>query len=203
MNSITSFVRTLILVCIFAGSATAQGGSKTPQKLWKPQADEVYFQEVARKVPSEKPVQSVAVFQDICFAVIDGKISRLNGDSFNQEKSSPDRVKRLISINGDLWSLAADGIYRMKGDMWQKIDNQEYVDLCMHQGVLHGATVEEIFRLENNHFVSIKPKGGYYSSDITMLMEDGSQLHADPVRLGPIQRIASYSGTLMYFNPEA
>jgi len=201
MKSIVNLVKILILVCIMAGSVIAQNGSKTPPKLWKAQPDEVYLQEVARKIPSERPVQSVALFQDICQVVIGGKINRLVGEGFNPEKSSPDGVKRLISINGDLWALAADGIYRMKGDLWQKIDNQEYVDLCMHQGVLHGATREEIFRLENDHFVSIKPKGGYYSSDITMLMEDGSQLHADPVRLGPIQRIASYSGTLYVLQP--
>ena len=34
-----------------------------------------------------------------------------------------------------------------------------------------------------------------------MLMEDGTQVHADPVRLGPIHRIASYQGTLYILRP--
>ena len=34
-----------------------------------------------------------------------------------------------------------------------------------------------------------------------MLMEDGTQLHAEPVRLGPITRIESFSGTLHVLQP--
>jgi len=68
-------------------------------------------------------------------------------------------------------------------------------------GILHAATKDEIFKLQGDGFVSIKPEGGYYNSDITMLMEDGTQLHANPVRLGPIHRIASYAGTLHVLRP--
>jgi hypothetical protein len=71
----------------------------------------------------------------------------------------------------------------------------------MHHGILHGSTAEEIFKFEDDQFISIKPEDGYYNSDITMLMEDGTQLHADPVRLGPIERIASYAGTLHVLRP--
>ena len=201
MKTIIFSVRTLLLITIFAGSVIARELSKVSPKLWKPQSDDVYLQEVAGKVPSDRPVQSVAVHNGQCLAVIDGKIYKLANDALSAGNLSPVGVKRLISINGDLWALAADGIYRMKSDIWQKIDSQEYVDLCFHLGNIYGATKEEIFRLENDHFVSIKPKGGYYSSDVTMLMEDGSQLHADPVRLGPVMRIASYSGTLYVLQP--
>jgi hypothetical protein len=97
--------------------------------------------------------------------------------------------------------LAPDAIFRKKNDAWKILDNQEYVDLCVNQGIVHAATKEDIYRLENDKFVSIKPAGGYYSSDVTMLMEDGSQVHADPVRLGPISRIGSYSGTLFVLQP--
>ena len=50
-------------------------------------------------------------------------------------------------------------------------------------------------------WVDIKPKGGYLSSDITVVMADGTKVLSDPVRLGPIQRIASYSGTLYVLRP--
>jgi hypothetical protein len=66
----------------------------------------------------------------------------------------------------------------------------------MHNNNLYAATKNDVFRLENNKFVNIEPEGGYYTSNITMLMEDGTQLLADPVKIGPIQRIESYSGTL-------
>ncbi len=59
----------------------------------------------------------------------------------------------------------------------------------------------ETLNTDGHLYQYIKPEGGYYSSDITMLMEDGSQIHADPVRLGPIKQIESYSGTLYVLRP--
>jgi len=169
--------------------------------MWKPEQDDVYLQEVSEKIPAERPVQDVAVHQSRCFAVIDGTIWFLDNGILGMEKNAPVGVKRIISVNTDLWALAADGIYRLRINNWQKIDNQEYVDICVHNGILHGATKEEIFCLEDDKFISIKPAGGYNTSDFTMLMEDGSQIHAEPVRIGPITRIESYSGTLHLLQP--
>lgn len=54
---------------------------------------------------------------------------------------------------------------------------------------------------ENDKFVTTKPADGYYGSDITMTMEDGTQILSDPVELGPIAQIESYSGTLYVLRP--
>ena len=191
----------LIFLILFPSVMIAQTINKPTEHLWKSQQDEVYLQEVEKKIPTQKPVTAIALFQGQCFAVVDGVVCRLVNDLFDGENGAPVGVKRLIVIDGSLWALVSDGIYRFKVDKWQKIDSQEYVDLCLHNGTVHGATKEEIFRLENDKFISIKPKDGYYSSDITMLMEDGSQLHDTPVQLGPITRIASYSGTLYVLRP--
>ena len=201
MKTFIKSITTALLLSILSGSLIAQDPYKTSQRLWKPQQDDIYLQEVAKKINTERPVQAIAVYEGRCLAVIDEKIWLLDNDIFNIEKNAPVGIKRLISMNGDLWALASDGIHRLKNNKWQKIDNKEYVDICVHYGILHGATKEEIFRLENDKFVSIKPESGYNSSDVTMLMEDGTQIHADPVRLGPITRIESYSGTLYVLQP--
>ena len=200
MKSILYSFSVVLLVSMISGSVNAQGLSKTPSKLQKAYPDDVYLQEVARKITTQKPVTAIALYDGHCFAVIDGVVCRLINDLFDGENGAPTGVKRLISLDGALWALTSDGIYRYK-IKWEKLDNQEYVDLCIHLGTLHGATKEEVYRLENDHFVSTKPKGGYNTTDITMIMEDGSQIHADPVRLGPIMRIASYSGTLYVLQP--
>ena len=176
---IKSVTTTALLLSILSGSLKAQNLYKTSQRLWKPQQDDIYLQEVAEKIPTERPVQAVAIHEGQCFIVIDEKILLLNNGILNVEKNAPVGVKRLISTGGDLWALASDGIYRFNSNKWQRIDNQEYVDICVHNGILHGATKEEIFRLENEKSISIKPPGGYNTSDVTMLMEDGTQLHAD------------------------
>jgi len=171
------------------------------ERFWKPVKDDIYLQEVAKKIKTEYPVQDIALFNKTCFALINGKINKLENEQFQEVASTPSKVNRLISIQGSLWALAKDGIYQFKSDQWNLIDNKEYVDICMHFKVLHAATKEGIYKMENGKFVDIKPEEGYNSSNITMLMEDGSQLHADPVRIGPIQRIQSYDGTLYILRP--
>src|SRR4030042_2023817 len=154
---------TVLLLSILSSSLIAQELYMTPKRLWKPQQDDVYLQEVAKKIPTEQPVQELAVHEGHCFAVIGEKIWLLNNDFFNNEKNAPSGVKRLISVSGDLWALASDGIHRLKNNKWEIIDKREFVDICIHNVVLHEATEEEVYRLADNKFVSIKPEGGYYS----------------------------------------
>jgi|APSaa5957512622_1039677.scaffolds.fasta_scaffold09241_3 hypothetical protein len=171
------------------------------KQLWKAQKDDVFLQEVSEKIPTETPVLSVAEYENSCFALIGTEVYLLEGNSLNKVSSAPLGVSELVNIDGNLWAMTNNGIYRLSNKNWQKIDGQIFVDLAVHHGVLHGATREEIFQLKGDEFVSIKPEGGYYSSNVTMLMEDGTQLHADPVRLGPIDKIESYSGTLYILRP--
>lgn len=190
------------LLCIFSYSLFAQPAGKNSVHRWKPQSDNVYLQEVAEKVFTDRPVQSIAVQNGRCYALVDQKICLLKDGGLSVEKNSPEGVSRLISEAGELWALAEKGIYRLEGASWKKSDDRAYVDLCIHHGQVHAATKDEIFRFDEGKFVSIKPEGGYYSSDVTMLMEDGSQLHDTPVELGPIKRIESYSGTLYVLRPD-
>lgn len=196
MKSIKSLPGTLFLLCILSGSLLAQVPSVSSSKLWQPQHDDVYLQEVAQKIVTPKPVASIAVNRGQCYAVTGGVVCRLVNDKPEEDKSAPAGVNKLISLDGNLWALASGGIYLKESQSWKMVDNREYIDICMHLGTVCAATREEIFRLEKDHFVSTKPKEGYNTTDITMLQEDGSQIHADPVRLGPVSRIASYSGTL-------
>ena len=74
-------------------------------------------------------------------------------------------------------------------------------DFCLHLGQVHAATADDLYRFEDGHWVSIKPATGYLSNDETLLMEDFTQVLADPVSIGPVMRIASYSGTLYCCGP--
>lgn len=188
-------------ISVLSSSLKAQNLFHTTKQLWTPQKDEVYLQEVSEKITTDKAIEGVAVVGDHCYALMDGKIYAVENGNLNLDKNAPSGINRIVSANGDLWALATDGIFRKKNDAWKILDNQEYVDLCVHNGIVHAATKEEIFRLENDKLVSTKPAGGYYSSNSTNLMADGTQVFSDPVRLGPIYRIGSYSGTLYVLRP--
>lgn len=171
------------------------------EQLWKPMEDEVYLQEVSSKIKTNKPIQDIAILDETCFALMDGTLNKLQNGQLQLVKDSPSYIKRLITIQNTLWVFSKNGIYQFINKQWKLIDKQEYVDVCLHQGKIHAATKDAIYKFENGQFIDIKPKEGFNSSDITMLMEDGSQVHADPVRIGPINRIQSYNETLYILRP--
>jgi hypothetical protein len=182
-------------------AVTAQYPTQVTEKQWKPQNDDVYLQEVSVKIPTDKPVVSIAEADGICFALVDGKLFKIENEMLKPESGAPVVISVLKTENNEIWAIAADGLYRFKNGRWNKIDDRKYVDLCMHNGILHAATREEIFRLENDKFVTTKPVDGYYGSDVTMMKEDGTQILSDPVELGPIAQMESYSGTLYVLRP--
>ncbi len=191
----------LILTTALAAPLLSDDMFGVSSHLWKPVEDDVYLQEVSQKIAANKPVRSIAALNGVCYFLSDNKVYELKNESAARMSSAPADVSRLLQQGEQIWALAKSGLYRLQNESWQKIDDREYVDLCMHLGVLHAATREDIFRLQDDAMVNIKPKSGWLSSDITVLMEDGSQVLADPVRLGPIQRIDSYSGTLYALRP--
>lgn len=164
-------------------------------------ADDVYLQETGQQIATASPVESVAVFQKKAYAVLDGNVHRVREDALELVEEAPENTRVLKTLDGALWALSDAGLYRLDGAAWTLMDKQVYVDLCMHLGAVHGATREDVFRLEQGRFVSIQPEGGYLTSDKTMVMEDGTQILAEPVRFGPIERIASYHGTLYALRP--
>lgn len=207
MRSAFHLIRTFIsksylLACFLIISSTHVQSQKTNgEQFWEPIADEVYLQEKAHKIHTDKPITGVGTYANECFVIIEKQIHQLHDEKLELQKKAPGDVSRLIGLNAALWALTENGVFTYEGKNWMKIDDREIVDLCMHRGQLHAATREEIFRLEGTKLISIKPEGGYNNSDITMLMEDGTQLHADPVRLGPIDRMVSYAGTLHVLRP--
>ena len=191
---------TLIYLILSASIISAQQIYDNPNHRWEPAEDNVYLQEVSQKIFSDNPVQSVAEFNKNCYVAMNNEIYLLKDNSLVKLDSAPSKVSRLIKMDNMLWALTEYGLFRLN-ESWEKLDDQKFVDLCMHLGSLYAATRDDVFRFENNKFVNIEPAGGYYSSNMTMLMEDGTQLLADPVRIGPIHRIASYSETLYILRP--
>lgn len=190
----------LILV-LSAVQGVSQNLYDTSSPLWKAQKDEVYLQEVSLKIPSTRPVTSVAGMDGRWFAVMDEKIYMLSEETFVPVVASPVQVKKLEAAGGKFWALTSTGAFVYENENWKKVSDLQFLDICIHNGKVHAATREEIWRYEDGGFVTTKPEGGYYSSDVTMVMEDGTQIHADPVELGPIHRIESYSGTLYVLRP--
>lgn len=197
-------IRLLCVICVmFASAAWAAGAVPEALRYWKPVADHPYLQEIGARIPAEQPVTALAALGETVYAVTGGTAYVVRDGALERAAGAPEGIHRLRALDGALWAASETGAYRFAGDAWQRVDERPFVDFCLHLGAVHGATRDEIFRFQDGSFVSVTPEGGYLSSDSTVVMEDFSQVLADPVRIGPIDRIASYSGTLYILRPGA
>ncbi len=179
-----------------ATSAPGDNATLESRRVWKPVADEAYLQEVGQKVATGKPVTAIAVHQDLVYVVVGGILKTLQDGAFIEVAGTPVGVTRLRSLGGALWAAGEKGTFRYSDEAWVRVHGTPFNDFCLHLGQVYGAARDDVFQFEDGKFVNIKPAGGYLSSDSTVVMEDFSQILADPVEIGPVERIASYSGTL-------
>lgn len=183
------------------GCITAYAGTQATKRLWQPVPDVPYLQEIGEKIATDKPVTALAVHEGIPYAIVGEVVKALREGSFGDAAGAPKGAKRLRALDGALWAAASDGTYRFANGNWARVSDREFKDLCLHLGKVHGATSDEIFRFDDGKFVSTKPAGGYLQNDTTMIMEDGTQILTDPVEIGPVERIASYSETIYLLRP--
>jgi hypothetical protein len=192
-------VATLVL-----GMAALQtnGFAQSPEHRWTPEKDDIYQQEQGDRWVTDTPITELAYLGETLFYVQDGALNTYTGDG--ESRPAPDAPKgivRMKTLDGAVWAATDSGAWRFNGARWKQVHDQPMVDFCVHQGAVHGATRDAIFRWDGSQFVDIKPASGYQSNDTTVIMEDGSQVLSNPIRIGPIQRIASYSETLYLMHP--
>jgi len=183
------------------GARTPVSTNAASPRLWRPVPDTVFLQEIGTKVPTDSPVTSVAVHAGTVYAVVGGKLRIVNHTALGQAPGAPEDIQRMKSLAGALWACTDKAAFRFADNVWKQIDERPFKDFCVHLGQVYGATRDDLFRYDGNRFISLRPPTGYRSSDTTVLTQDFQQVLLNPVELGPIDRIASYSGTLYFLRP--
>lgn len=196
MNHPISMRHFTVFLVVCLASISILTHADTPKPTWQPASDSVYLQEISSKVPTKHPVTAVTTLNDTLYAVVQGTLQKLDGNTLTPLSNAPANITRMKSIDGAVWASSPTGLYRFQGQSWDQLSTEKIVDFCIHNGDIHAATTDDIFRFDGKNFINIKPDTGFLSNDTTMIMADGSQVLADPVRIGTIKRIASYSGTL-------
>lgn len=186
-----------LLVAGFTFITAAQAG----EPLWKAEPDIVYLQEVGEKISTENAITALTVQGDTLFAVVDGSLQLLRGSALAPVSGAPTDVSHIETISGVLWATAASGVYRHADDSWSRVSELPMVDFCEHLGEVYGATRDRIYRFTDGSFQDIEPGNGWLTTDTTNVMEDGTQVLPNPVRLGPIQQITSYLETMYILRP--
>ncbi len=181
------------------------------ERRWTPVRDEVYLQEFGQQALTEKPVLTVAVFENEVYASLGDGVYQLVGDRLRRLDGSPEGVHRLRVLNGALWGMADNGLYRYAEGEREQLGDEAFVDVCLVRGVVHAAARNDVYRYEKGALVNIEPDIGYRSTDITVhdegsthiLVENeaGKMVRWRPARIGPVARLASYSDTLYVMRP--
>jgi len=74
MATLSSYPNAVLIIAFLATSFRSHAEERSPSsapnkaahRLWKPIPDEVYYQEIAQKITTDKPVTSLAVHQGEC-----------------------------------------------------------------------------------------------------------------------------------------
>ncbi len=195
-HALTVGLALAMLVSTVIACAGGDAPEQRKERRWKPVADEVYLQEFGERAPTQQPVTEIEAHGKDVYAVVGGKLMALRSGNLEAVAGAPSGITRMRSLDGSLWASTADAAYRLTDGAWKQVASNAFVDFCMHLGAVHAATRDDVYRFDGTAFKNIRPESGYLSSNSTLLMEDFTQVIADPIRIGPIERIASYSGTL-------
>ncbi|MCK5861896.1 MAG: hypothetical protein KAH38_05390 [Candidatus Hydrogenedentes bacterium] len=194
----------LLVVCsVVWGTAMADDPYRRGAEdcCWDPVPDAVYLQETGLQIKTDSPVLSVARFQGTLYAVTAGALLELSNDQLIPVAEAPEGLQRIRVLDNALWGVGKTGLYRFDGYSLEQLSAEAFLDVCMLNGIVHAATRMEVYRYEKGSLLSVTPEGGFKSTNTTFIMEDGTQILPRPERLGPILRIAAYSGTLYCLRP--
>ena len=93
---------------------------------------------MGEKVATDKPVTALALRGDVAYAVVGGALKILRGGVLIDTDGAPGGIKRLRSLDGSLWAVAEQGTYRYAGNAWERVDERQFTDLCLHLGKVCG-----------------------------------------------------------------
>ncbi|HEX73311.1 MAG TPA: hypothetical protein ENN65_08365, partial [Candidatus Hydrogenedentes bacterium] len=181
------------------------------ERRWEPVRDTVYLQESGQQIATEQPILTAAVYEGTVYLSTGDGVYELDGNRLHRIPEAPAGIHRLRVLNGALWGVSSNGLYRYYQDALTKLSDDPFVDVCVVGGVVHAATRDHVYRYEDGALVNVEPEMGFRSTNITMHLEDGTHITRQredgkvvrwrPERIGPVARIASYSDTLYVMHP--
>ena len=173
---ITSPLRNrLWVISLFVLLGMARGG----ERIWKPVPDEVYLQETGRKVTTDFPLTSVAVFAGKVYAGSAKGLFWLKGPTFTEVSEVGEPGTRLVVAKSALWVMTGKGLHRFDGRVWKKISTEPVTDVCEHRDGVIAASGDKLWRVNGD------------------VLEPLTSAHNG----FPITRVVSYSETLYVHAP--
>ena len=122
---------------------------------WQPVVDEVYLQEIGSRIETDEPLLSVAVVEDSAYAGNDRGVFSVEDGKLALVAGSPSDVRRLNTLNGELWAATGNGLWRYADGSWGQVAAGVYVDVRLHLGQVIAASEEHVYELRDGKLVPI------------------------------------------------
>ena len=150
-------VRLILISSMVEVSAPAAPAEPPVQPRWQPVRDEVYLQEVGRKVASAAPLTSVAVYEGNIYAGSANGLLLLKGSKLVESSELRDTVNRLVTTKQALWAITSQGLHRLQAGVWKKVSSEAVNDVCEHLGEVVAAGGSRLYRVKGD---TLKPLTG-------------------------------------------
>lgn len=122
-------------------------------RRWQPAKDEVYLQEIGRKVPSPNPVRAIGTIGNHVFLSAGNGVAALEQAGLRELEELRVPVHRFVNVQDALWALGPAGLYRFQDESWQKISSSPVTDLTAHNGQLVAASGRKLLVVKDGTLV--------------------------------------------------
>src|SRR6185369_14437049 len=140
-------VRLILFLISYVVHAFAPAAESTTQRHWQRARDEVYLQEVGRKISAPSPLTSVAVYEGKVYAGSAKGLHEVMGNELADIAAVRTPVQRLVVAGGSLWAMTSEGLLRFQNGSWNRVSGEAVNDLCEHLGEVVVAQQNRLWRV--------------------------------------------------------
>ena len=165
----------ILFLAVSAFGASAASGAAVVQRHWQPVRDEVYLQEIGRKVTASAPLTSVAVYEGNVYAGSVKGLHQLKANELVEVSELREPVSRLVTAGGALWIITSQGLHRFQSGSWKKVSAEAVSDVCEHLHEVVAAGGSRLWRVNGDALEPLTSSSSPFA--ITRVVSYGETLY--------------------------
>ena len=144
-----------LLACLW--SAPGRAAALPPS--WQTVRDDVYLQEVGKKISSAEPLWAVGALGEQVFVGSTNGLFTLDKEHLTEVAAVRQPIARLVSTHGELWAAGAQGLFRLRGNAWRRVSTEPVADLTAHNGQVIVAIGRKLFLVQEDSLTPYSKRG--------------------------------------------
>jgi len=161
--------------------------------------DEVFLQEVSRQIPWRAPLLSVGLSGERVFAGSQDGLLEMSGNTLVPVAGVTGPIRKLVIVDGALWAISTEAVYRLDGGAWKRIAQPGVVDIKLYQHTVTVATATQLFSLVGDHLTALTTNPAPFAIERIAPFNDSLYVQGGP-RLTFFDG-ASFGGIDVYGSP--